>query len=176
MSIQVGSIAPGFEMEGVYDGEFGEFSLSDYKGKWIVLFFYPLDFTFVCPTEIREFSKRHAEFEKLNAQVLGVSVDSKHSHLAWIKGELGELNYPLLSDLTKRVSADYGVLLEDMGRALRGTFIIDPDGVLRWTVISDLDTGRSVSETLRSLAALQTGERCGVEWKPGEVTLGVETN
>jgi len=171
LSVQVGSKAPDFKMEGVFKGEFGEFGLSDYKGKWVVLFFYPLDFTFVCPTEIREFSKRNAEFEKLNARVLGVSVDSKHSHLAWIKGELGELTYPLLSDLTKRVADDYGVLLEDLGRALRGTFIIDPEGVVRWMVVSDLDTGRSVSETLRSLAALQTGQLCGVEWRPGEKTL-----
>ena len=172
MSLQVGSKAPEFKMEGVYKGEFGEFNLSDYSGKWVVMFFYPLDFTFVCPTEIREFSKRNAEFEKLNAQVLGVSIDSKNSHLAWIKGELGELTYPLLSDLTKRVADDYGVLLEDLGRALRGTFIIDPDGVVKWMVVSDLDTGRSVSETIRSLAALQTGELCGVDWEPGQQTLG----
>ena len=171
MSIRVGSKAPDFKIEGIYGGKFDEFNLSDYKGKWVVLFFYPLDFTFVCPTEIREFSSRVNEFEKLNAQVLGVSVDSKYSHKAWIEGDLGDISYPLLSDLTKKVSDGYGVLLEDLGRALRGTFIIDPEGVVRWMVVSDLDTGRSVSETLRSLAALQTGELCGVEWQPGEKTL-----
>jgi len=172
MSVQVGSKAPEFKMEGVYKGEFGEFSLNDYKGKWTILFFYPLDFTFVCPTEIKEFSKRVDEFEKLNAKVIGVSVDSKFSHDAWIKSELGELTYPLLSDITKKVSGDYGVLLEEAGVSLRGTFIIDPDGVLKWMVVSDLGTGRSVSETLRSLAALQTGELCGVDWQPGQQTLG----
>lgn len=171
MSLRVGSKVPDFKMQGVYKGEFKDFSLSDYKGKWVVLFFYPLDFTFVCPTEIREFSKRNAEFEKHNARILGASVDSVYSHDAWIKGELGELTYPLLSDITKKVSEDYDVLLDD-GMALRGTFIIDPDGILRWMVVSDLGTGRSVSETLRSLQALQTGELCGVEWGPGEKTLG----
>ena len=171
MSLRVGAPAPDFKMQGVEKGEFKDFSLVDYKGKWVVLFFYPLDFTFVCPTEIKEFSKRSAEFEKLNAKVLGCSIDSVFSHKAWIEGELGELTYPLLSDLTKKVSEDYNVLLED-GMALRGTFIVDPDGVLRWMVVSDLGTGRSVSETLRSLAALQTGELCGVEWEPGQKTLG----
>ncbi len=170
--MQVGSKAMEFKMDGVFKGKFDEFGLSDYKGKWVVLFFYPLDFTFVCPTEIKEFSKRSAEFEKLNAQVLGVSIDSKFSHDAWIKSELGELTYPLLSDITKKVSEDYGVLLEEAGISLRGTFIIDPDGVLKWMVVSDLGTGRSVSETIRSLAALQTGELCGVDWEPGQQTLG----
>jgi alkyl hydroperoxide reductase subunit AhpC len=158
-------------MQGVYKGEFKDFSLSDYKGKWVVLFFYPLDFTFVCPTEIKEFSKRNAEFEKHNARVLGASIDSIYSHDAWIKGELGQLAYPLLSDITRKVSEDYDVLLDD-GMALRGSFIIDPDGILRWMVVSDLATGRSVSETLRSLQALQTGELCGIEWEPGQKTLG----
>ena len=170
MSLKVGSKAPDFKMQGVFKGEFNDFSLPDYEGKWVVLFFYPLDFTFVCPTEIREFSKRNAEFEKLNARVLGASVDSVYSHDAWIKNELGELAYPLLSDITKKVSGEYNVLLDD-GMALRGTFIIDPDGILRWMVVSDLGTGRSVSETLRSLQALQTGELCGVDWEPGEKTL-----
>ncbi|MEE9554738.1 MAG: peroxiredoxin [candidate division Zixibacteria bacterium] len=171
MSLRVGTKAPDFKMQGVFKGEFKDFSLSDYKGKWVVLFFYPLDFTFVCPTEIKEFSKRNAEFEKLNAKVLGASIDSVYSHKAWIDSELGELAYPLLSDITKKVSADYDILHDD-SVSLRGTFIIDPEGVVRWMVVSDLGTGRSVKETLRSLAALQTGELCQIDWEPGEKTLG----
>lgn len=171
MSLRVGTKAPDFKMQGVFKGEFKDFSLSDYKGKWVVLFFYPLDFTFVCPTEIKEFSKRNAEFEKLNAKVLGASIDSVYSHKAWIDSELGELAYPLLSDITKKVSADYNVLHDD-SVSLRGTFIIDPGGIVRWMVVSDLGTGRSIKETLRSLAALQTGELCQIEWQPGETTLG----
>ncbi len=170
MSLKVGQKAPDFKLQGIHNGEFSEFSLSDYRGKWVTLFFYPLDFTFVCPTEIREFSRRHGDFERLNAVVLGASVDSVYSHQAWINGDLGQINYPLLSDLSKKVSDNYNILMDD-GKALRGTFIIDPEGVLRWMVVSDIDTGRSVSETLRSLAALQTGELCQVEWKPGEKTL-----
>ncbi len=171
MSLRVGTKAPDFKMQGVFKGEFKDYSLSDYKGKWVVLFFYPLDFTFVCPTEIKEFSKRDAEFEKLNAKVLGASIDSVYSHKAWIDSELGELAYPLLSDITKKVSADYNILHDD-SVSLRGTFIIDPEGVVRWMVVSDLGTGRSIKETLRSLAALQTGELCQIDWEPGEKTLG----
>ena len=171
MSLRVGTKAPDFKMQGVFKGEFKDYSLSDYKGKWVVLFFYPLDFTFVCPTEIKEFSKRNAEFEKLNAKVLGASIDSVYSHKAWIDSELGELAYPLLSDITKKVSADYDVLHDD-SISLRGTFLIDPEGIVRWMVVSDLGTGRSVKETIRSLAALQTGELCQIDWEPGEKTLG----
>jgi alkyl hydroperoxide reductase subunit AhpC len=172
MSIRVGEAAPDFKMRGVdVDGEFKEFELNNYKGKWVVLFFYPEDFTFICPTEIREFSKRLKEFNDLNAVVLGASVDSVHSHRAWIEDGLGKLTYPLLSDISKRVSKEYGILTDE-SISLRGTFLIDPDGILRWMIVSDLDTGRSVSETIRSLAALQTGEKCGVDWQPGEKTLG----
>ena len=169
--IQVGQAAPDFEMEGVMGREFTKVSLSDYKGKWVVLFFYPLDFTFVCPTEIKEFTKRCEEIRNLNAEVLGASVDSKYSHLAWVD-DIGEQAYPLLSDLTKDVSLDYEVLDEDQGFAQRGTFIIDPEGIVRWIVVSDANVGRSVEETIRVLKALQTGELCPVEWKPGEETLG----
>lgn len=171
MTLRVGNKAPDFKMQGVHQGDFKEFKLSDYKGKWVVLFFYPLDFTFICPTEIREFSKRHPEFAELNAEVLGVSIDSVYSHKAWIESDLGQLAYPLLSDITKKTSTDYNVLHDD-GMALRGTFIIDPEGIVRWMVVSDLGTGRSVKETLRSLAALQTGELCQIEWEPGQKTLG----
>ncbi|MGQ3684538.1 MAG: peroxiredoxin [Candidatus Loosdrechtia sp.] len=169
--MKVGQDAPGFTLQAVVGDKFNEVSLDDYKGKWVVLFFYPLDFTFVCPTEITEFSKRDRDFKELNAQVLGVSVDSVYSHQAWLK-ELGELAYPLLSDITKEVSRNYDVLLEDKGIALRGTFIIDPEGKLRYQLVHDLGVGRSVEEVLRVLRALQTGELCPAEWKPGKKTLG----
>jgi alkyl hydroperoxide reductase subunit AhpC len=169
--VKVGEPAPDFTMEGVMGREFTKVSLSDYKSKWVVLFFYPLDFTFVCPTEITEFTKRCQEIIDLNGQVLGASVDSKYSHLAWID-DIGEQAYPLLSDITKEVSRRYGILVEDQGVSLRGTFIIDPEGIVRWMVVNDLSVGRSVEETIRVLRALQTGELCPVEWVPGEETLG----
>jgi len=169
--VKVGEPAPDFTMEGVSGHDFTTVSLSDYKGKWVVLFFYPLDFTFVCPTEITGFSKKCAEISDLNAQVLGASVDSKFSHLAWLD-DIGKQEYPLLSDITKSVSRDYGILIESLGIALRGTFIIDPEGILRWMVVQDTSVGRSVEETIRVLKALQTGELCPVEWEPGDATLG----
>lgn len=169
---RVGKIAPHFSVEAVNEnGDFVNVNLEDYRGKWLVLFFYPLDFTFVCPTEITGFSTRADEFKKLNGAVLGGSTDSVHSHKAWIK-DLGKLNYPLFSDLNRSMSRDYGVLLEEQGYALRGTFIIDPDGILRYALYHDLGVGRSVSETLRVLNALQTGELCPVEWTPEQKTLG----
>ncbi len=172
-SVFVGRQAPPFSVETIIgpEAEFKTASLNEYRGKWLVLFFYPLDFTFICPTEITAFSKRYAEFEKLNATVLGGSTDSVHAHKAWLK-ELGALNFPLFSDSTRSMSRDYGVLIEVQGIALRGTFIIDPEGTLRYALYHDLGVGRSVSETLRVLEALQTGERCPVDWKPGETTLG----
>ena len=171
MSAQIGQKAPDFKMQGIFKGEIRDVHLEDFTGKWIVLFFYPGDFTFVCPTEVKEFSVKNNEFKELDAQVLGVSVDSIHAHKAWIK-ELGELNYPLLSDITKEVSRRYGVLILDKGISLRGAFIIDPEGFLRYIVVHDLDIGRSVDEILRVLKALQTGEMCPVEWRPGKSTLG----
>lgn len=168
---QVGSPAPNFKMEGYYKGEKQWYSLEDFKDKWTILFFYPLDFTFVCPTELIELSKKHDEFEKENCQVLGVSVDSVFSHEAWSK-ELGDLNYPLLSDITKEVSFDYGVLLADKGISLRGAFLISPDGVLKGSIVNDLDVGRNVDELLRLIKALKTGELCPVNWTPEKKTLG----
>jgi len=168
----VGRPAPSFEAEGVDGkGQFHTYKLEDYQKKWLVLFFYPLDFTFVCPTEITEFSARYDEFKKLDADVLGMSTDSVHSHKAWLK-ELGELRYPLLSDMNHTISEDYGVLIAEQGIALRGTFIVDPDGVLRYALYHDLGVGRSVDELLRVLQALQTGELCPASWKPGKETLG----
>lgn len=168
---KVGELAPDFTMEGIAGKDFIRTSLSDYRGKWVVLFFYPLDFTFVCPTEITGFSDRFQDFSEKNAQVIGASVDSKYAHLAWTD-DIGAQPYPLLSDITKEVSREYGVLIEDQGIALRGTFIIDPEGILRWMVVQDTNVGRSVDETLRVLDALQTGQLCPVNWRPGDHTLG----
>jgi len=171
MTVQIGKPAPKFTLEALVKDKFKKISLTDYKGRWTVLFFYPLDFTFVCPTEILEFSKRAPEFDKLSARIVGCSVDSVYSHLAWTK-ELGEINYPLMSDITKEVSREYGILIEEKGVALRGLFIVDPEGILRYMVVHDLGVGRSVDETLRVLQALQSGELCPVGWKPGQKSLG----
>lgn len=174
----VGLPAPDFEMESTKNLETLEekVSLSDYKGKWLVLFFYPADFTFVCPTEITALSDRYEEFQDLNAEIVGVSTDSKYSHRAWIKtprseNGLGDVKYPLAADITHKVSRDYGVLIEEEGVALRGLFIIDPDGILRYQVVNDNNIGRDVDETLRVLQALQTGGLCPANWKPGQKTL-----
>ena len=164
--------APDFTIDAVVgDGEFKTVSLSDYKGKYVVLFFYPADFTFICPTEIQEFSRRDAEFKEANTVVLGCSTDSKHSHKAWIKNGLGKLEHPLLADFNKTISRDYEALM-DNGMALRATIIIDPTGVVQHASYNADLLGRSVSETLRLVQAVQTGERCPVEWKPGAKTLG----
>lgn len=169
--IQIGKPAPEFELEGSFRGEKKKYASADYKGKWVVLFFYPLDFTFVCPTELIELSKKHAEFEKINTQVLGISVDSVYSHEAWLK-ELGDLNYPLLSDLTKKTSRDYNVLLAEEGISLRGAFIIDPDGILKCYLVNDLAVGRNPDELIRLIQAFQTGDLCPVGWQKGGKTLG----
>nr|XP_043634324.1 2-Cys peroxiredoxin BAS1, chloroplastic-like [Erigeron canadensis] len=178
----VGNVAPDFEAEAVFDQEFINVKLSDYIGKkYVILFFYPLDFTFVCPTEITAFSDRYAEFESINTEVLGVSVDSVFSHLAWVQtdrksGGLGDLNYPLVSDVTKSISKAFNVLIEDQGIALRGLFIIDKEGVIQHSTINNLAIGRSVDETLRTLQALQfvqdnPDEVCPAGWKPGEKSM-----
>jgi peroxiredoxin (alkyl hydroperoxide reductase subunit C) len=150
--------------------------LSDYKGKWVVLLFYPLDFTFVCPTELTAFSDRYDELKGMGAEVIGVSTDSVYSHRAWLqtprdKGGVEGLEYPLAADSTKKISSDYGVLIEEKGIALRGLFVIDPEGILRYKVVHDLNIGRSVEETLRVIQALQTGGLCQAEWRPGQKTL-----
>jgi len=169
----IGEPAPNFTLDAVVGSEFKIVSLADYRGKWVVLFFYPLDFTFVCPTEIRGFNEKLDAFNKLNAVVLGASVDSQYSHLAWIKrGDLGDLKFPLLSDFKKEVAKRYGILDEKEGVALRGLFIIDPEGVLQYQLVHNLSVGRSVEETLRVLEALQTGELCPLGWHPGQKTLG----
>ncbi|KAG1369736.1 2-Cys peroxiredoxin BAS1, chloroplastic [Cocos nucifera] len=178
----VGNLAPDFEAEAVFDQEFIKVKLSDYIGKkYVILFFYPLDFTFVCPTEITAFSDRYSEFEKLNTEILGVSIDSVFSHLAWVQtdrksGGLGDLKYPLISDVTKSISKSYGVLIPDQGIALRGLFIIDKEGVIQHSTINNLAIGRSVDETMRTLQALQyvqenPDEVCPAGWKPGEKSM-----
>ncbi|WP_379132752.1 peroxiredoxin [Paenibacillus sp. sgz500958] len=174
----VGRPAPDFTMETVSgDGaEFGKVSLSDYRGKWLVFFFYPLDFTFVCPTEITALSNAADQFAALDTEILGVSVDSIHSHKAWINtpkdsNGLGRLNFPLAADITKKAARDYGVLIEEEGIALRGLFIIDPEGELKYEVVNHNDVGRSVEETLRVLQALQSGGLCAMNWKPGDKNL-----
>jgi Peroxiredoxin len=179
--LQVGQMAPDFEATAVVDMEFKTIKLSDYRGKkYVVLFFYPLDFTFVCPTEITSFSDRYEEFAKLDTEILGVSVDSQFSHLAWIQtdrkdGGLGELKYPLVADLKKTISAAYNVLTPE-GVALRGLFIIDKEGVIQHATINNLAFGRSVDETLRTLQAIQyvqshPDEVCPANWQPGEKTM-----
>ncbi|CAD7695696.1 unnamed protein product [Ostreobium quekettii] len=176
----VGNAAADFTAQAVFDQEFVELSLSQYRGKYVVLFFYPLDFTFVCPTEITAFSDRHAEFKDLNCEVLGVSVDSQFSHLAWIQtprneGGLGDLEYPLVSDLKREISTAYNVLSEE-GVALRGLFIIDKEGVVQHATINNLAFGRNVDETLRTLQAIQyvqenPDEVCPAGWTPGDKTM-----
>lgn len=174
----VGLPAPDFTMDTALGNgkDFGRVSLSDYRGKWLVLFFYPLDFTFVCPTEIIALSDSIEDFRELDTEVLGVSVDSIHSHRAWIntprdQNGLGGLNYPLASDFNKTVARAYGVLDEEAGTAHRGLFIIDPEGIVRYQVVTDMNVGRSNDETLRVLQALQSGGLCPANWRPGEKHL-----
>lgn len=169
---EVGSPAPPFTLDAVVNLEFSKVSLSDYRGTWVVLFFYPGDFTFVCPTEIKGFNTSLDEFSKVNTAVLAVSVDSKFSHLAWIRsGALDKPGYPLLSDFSKQTARAYGVLDEETSAARRGLFIIDPNGVIQYRVVHSDKVGRSVEETLRVLKALQTEELCPLNWKPGDKTI-----
>lgn len=170
--IKVKEKAPEFDGATAYQaGSFKKISSADFLGKWLILFFYPRDFTFVCPTEIKEFSRLQKEFEGSNCVILGCSTDSEWSHKNWFERDLAEVKYPVLADTTQEISRAYNVLGSD-GAAQRGTFIIDPESVLRWMVVSDNSVGRSVRETLRSLKALQTGELCPVEWEQGQKTLG----
>ena len=180
MAVLVTKPAPDFKATAVLkDGSFAELTLSQFKGKYVLLFFYPLDFTFVCPTEIIAFSDRVKEFTDLNVEVLGVSVDSEFSHLAWRNvarhnGGIGQINYSLISDLNKQIARDYDVLLGD-AVALRGLFLIDTAGVVRHQVVNDLPLGRSVDETLRMVQALQyvekNGEACPANWQEGKRTI-----
>ena len=167
--LRVGDNAPDFKVKGILRGEVAEYSLSSYKGKWLILFFYPADFTFICPTEVTGFTKLAQDFASENAVILGASVDSLDSHRSWAE-ELGGLDYPLLSDTEKTLSRAYGVLDEKEGVSLRATFIINPAGVICYQVVSHVNVGRSVEETLRVLQALRTERLCPSDWKPGEAT------
>ncbi len=175
---KVGQPAPYFEMLSTKNMETLEevVTLEDYKGKWLVLFFYPYDFTFVCPTEILALSDRYEDFQELNTDILGVSTDSVFSHKAWLNTPLDEngiqgTKYPLASDNTHDVADAYGVLVEEEGAALRGLFIIDLDGILQYSVVHNMNIGRSVDETLRVLEGLQAGGLCGADWEPGQDLL-----
>jgi peroxiredoxin (alkyl hydroperoxide reductase subunit C) len=177
---KVGQPAPDFNLPSTKNIETlkENVKLSDYKGKWLILLFYPLDFTFVCPTELTAFSDRIEELNGIGAEVLGISTDSVHSHRAWIKTPRDQngiegLNYPLASDVGGRLAAKYNILVEEANIALRGLFIINPEGVLQYAVVHDLNIGRSVDETLRVLQGLQTGGMCGADWTPGDDTLKV---
>jgi peroxiredoxin (alkyl hydroperoxide reductase subunit C) len=171
-NLKVGQPAPDFKAPAFVAGQMKDsVSLKDYAGKWVCLFFYPLDFTFVCPTEIRSFGQSEKQFLESNCQVIACSTDSQHSHKAWFEKDLPEVKFPVLADTNHTVSRNYGVLIEDQGIALRGTFLIDPKGVLQHMSVNALGVGRSVEETLRTLQALQTGDLCPVNWKPGQATL-----
>ncbi len=178
--LRVGQAAPDFTATAVIDQEFKEITLSQYRGKYVVLFFYPLDFTFVCPTEITAFSDRYSDFTSKNTEVLAASVDSKFSHLAWIQtprneGGLGDISYPLVSDLKKEICSAYNVLNED-GEADRGLFIINPKGIIMHSTVNKAPVGRNVDETLRVLQAYQyveshPDEVCPANWTPGDQTM-----
>lgn len=171
--IDVGQPAPQFTAEALVGREFKSIKLSEYKGKWVCLYFYPLDFTFVCPTEIAEFSRLTPEFEKRNCVVLGGSCDSKYSHLGWVqaKKEIGDLKHPLIADYTKDIAKAYGILDDKKGVSKRAAFLIDPEGIIRFVYVTDLSVGRNPQEVLRVLDALDTGELCPVSWSKGQPTL-----
>ena len=181
MSVLVGKKAPDFKAVAVKEEKVLEgFTLSQFKGKYVVLFFYPLDFTFVCPTELHAFAQRLEEFKKHDTEVVAVSVDSHFSHLAWLKvpkakGGIEGVHYPIVSDLNKTISRDYDVLCEERGIAFRGLFLIDKEGVVRHQVVNDLPLGRSVDEALRMVEALQffekNGEVCPANWRKGEKSM-----
>eukprot|EP00043_Microstomoeca_roanoka_P004267 m.48616 g.48616 ORF g.48616 m.48616 type:complete len:237 (+) comp12416_c1_seq1:292-1002(+) len=177
---RIQAAAPGFSADAVVGGEITQVDLASFRGKYVVLVFFPLSFTFVCPTELLAFNDRLAEFKDLNTEVLAMSVDSVYTLLAWTntrraEGGLGQVELPLLSDLTHKISKSYGVLLEDVGHTLRGLFIIDDKGILRQITMNDLPVGRSVDETLRLIKAFQFSDAHGVVcpagWKPGDDTI-----
>lgn len=179
MSAHVGQPAPGFSVQAYDrsqdggDGQFTTVSLDDFKGKWVCLYFYPLDFTFVCPTEIVSFNNSLAEFEDRDCVVLTASTDSVYSHKGWCDShtDLARMHHLMLADTTHQLSRAYGVLKEDGGIAYRGIFLIDPNGIVRWMAVHDLSVGRNVDEVLRVLDALQTDKLCPCNWKKGEETL-----
>jgi len=176
----IGDLCPEFKMQAVVssnvDTAFKEISSEDYKGQWLVLFFWPKDFTFVCPTEIAEFGRLNGDFEMRDAKVLGMSTDSEFVHLAWrqSKEELKDLPFPMGADITRKFSEALGILNEDEGVANRATFIIDPQGIIRFVMVTDLNVGRNPSEVIRVLDGLQSDELCPCNWKKGEDTLDLQ--
>jgi peroxiredoxin (alkyl hydroperoxide reductase subunit C) len=177
---KVGRPAPDFDLPSTRNMETlaENVKLSDYKGKWLILLFYPLDFTFVCPTELINFSDRLDDFQGVGAEVIGISTDSVHSHRAWLKtpqaqNGIAGVKYPIASDVGGKLAKKYNILVEEANIALRGLFIINPEGVLQYSVVHDLNIGRSVDETLRVLQGLQTGGLCAADWKPGQENLKV---
>jgi alkyl hydroperoxide reductase subunit AhpC len=176
--LSIGEKFPGFQVDAVVslekDKEFSVISEKDMKGKWTVMFFWPLDFTFVCPTEIAEFNKELRAFTDRDAQVYGVSTDSKFVHLAWRTHheDLKKLQFPMLADNKKELSEALGVLHPTEKVPLRATYIVDPDGIIRWVSVNDLSVGRNVKEVIRTLDALQTDELCPCNWEKGQKTLG----
>jgi alkyl hydroperoxide reductase subunit AhpC len=179
MPAMVGQPAPDFHVQAYdrakdgSDQQFRQVTLGDYKGKWVCLYFYPLDFTFVCPTEIVSFNKKLADFDDRDCVVLTASTDSVYSHKGWCDShaDLKSQKHLMLADTTHKLSEAYGVLKADAGIAYRGIFLIDPNGVVRWSAIHDLSVGRNVDEVLRVLDALQTDKLCPCNWKKGETTL-----
>ncbi|MEX2163329.1 MAG: peroxiredoxin [Sulfuricaulis sp.] len=171
--LTIADAAPDFSLPGVYQGKVKNYSLSDARGQWLVLFFYPADFTFVCPTEVTGFSRMAGDFSREKALIYGVSVDSVESHRSWAE-ELGGIAYPLLSDTEKKVTRAYQVLHPKDGVAIRATYIIDPEGIIQYSAASNMNVGRSVEETLRVLRAACTGRLCPADWKPGGPTGGSE--
>ncbi len=180
MAVLVGKQAPDFLADAVVNGEFKQLRLSDFRGKYVVLFFYPLDFTFVCPTELHAFQAKVADFKKHNTEVIGVSIDSKFSHFAWLNtpvndGGIAGVKYPLVSDITKSIARDYDVLIPDAGVALRGTFLIDRSGIVQSQMINNLPLGRNIEEAYRLVTALQFteehGDVCPAGWEEGKKSM-----
>jgi lipoyl-dependent peroxiredoxin subunit C len=175
--LTIGQKFPEFKLTGVVSSDqktaFKEITSATYKGKWLVVFAWPKDFTFVCPTELTGFAKLDKDFQKLNTQILGMSTDSDYVHLAWRQNhkDLGSLPYPMLSDIKRELSTALGILNDKAGVCNRATFIVDPEGIIRHVSVNDLKVGRNVDEVLRILTALQTGELTGCNWTPGQAPL-----
>ncbi len=178
--IKIGDRIPDLETDAYMDGEFRKVKLSDFQGKWLVMAFYPADFTFVCPTELEELALKHQEFKEAGAQIVSISTDTHFTHLAWHDSSpaIGKVEYPMLADPSMRICREFGTLIEEEGLSLRGTFIVDPEGVLKYMSIHDNSIGRSASEILRMVKAAKyvsehDGEVCPASWEPGKDTLKV---
>ncbi|MEM0073304.1 MAG: peroxiredoxin [Thermoplasmatales archaeon] len=171
----IGKQAPDFQAKAFVNGRIEDFKLSKLRGKWVILFFYPADFTFVCPTEIEGFAEKYDQFKKAGAEVVAVSRDTVYVHQAWVEHDkrVSKAKYPMVEDRKGEISRDYGVLNENTGNAFRGLFIINPEGIIKYMVVTDDNVGRSTDETFRILSALQSGGLCPADWEPGEPTLKV---